>query len=32
MESYPSETKERLTLTQAIVKFLQAQHSEFDGE
>ena len=32
MESYPSETKERLTLAQAIVKFLQAQYSESDGE
>ena len=31
MKSYPSEPKERLTLTQAIVKFLQAQHAEFDG-
>lgn len=32
MEFYPSEKKERLTLSQAIVKFLQAQYSEFDGE
>ena len=32
MEFYPSEQKERLTLSQATVKFLQAQFSEFDGE
>ena len=32
MEFYPSETKERLTLAQAIVKYLQAQYSELDGE
>ena len=32
MEFYPSEMKERLTLSQAIVKYLQAQFSEFDGE
>ncbi len=32
MKSYPSEKKERLTLAQAIVKFLQAQYSEFDGK
>ena len=32
MEFYPSETKERLTLAQAIVKYLQVQHSELDGE
>ena len=32
MKFYSSEKKERLTLSQAIVKFLQAQYSEFDGE
>ncbi|MGH9272514.1 MAG: thiamine pyrophosphate-binding protein, partial [Ilumatobacteraceae bacterium] len=32
MEFYPSETKVRLTLAQAIVKYLQVQHSELDGE
>lgn len=32
MEFYPSEKKERLTLSQAIVKYLQAQYSEYDGE
>ncbi|MEP7202012.1 MAG: 3D-(3,5/4)-trihydroxycyclohexane-1,2-dione acylhydrolase (decyclizing) [Ilumatobacteraceae bacterium] len=32
MEFYPSENKQRLTLAQAIVKFLQAQYSEYDGE
>lgn len=32
MEFYPTEHKQRLTLAQAIVKFLQAQYSEYDGE
>ena len=32
MEFYSSEQKQRLTLSQAIVKYLQAQFSEFDGE
>lgn len=32
MEFYSSEQKHRLTLSQAIVKFLQAQHSEYDGQ
>jgi 3D-(3,5/4)-trihydroxycyclohexane-1,2-dione acylhydrolase (decyclizing) len=32
MEFYPSEKKQRLTLAQAIVKFLQVQYSEYDGE
>ncbi len=32
MEFYPSEKKQRLTLAQAIVKYLQAQYSEYDGE
>ena len=31
MNFYPSEQKERLTLSQAIVKYLQAQYSEYDG-
>ncbi|MBT6725674.1 MAG: 3D-(3,5/4)-trihydroxycyclohexane-1,2-dione acylhydrolase (decyclizing) [Deltaproteobacteria bacterium] len=31
MNFYPSERKERLTLSQAIVKFLQSQYSEYDG-
>ena len=31
MEYYPSERKTRLTLSQAIVRFLQVQYSEFDG-
>ncbi|MEC8284072.1 MAG: thiamine pyrophosphate-binding protein, partial [SAR324 cluster bacterium] len=31
MNFYPSERKERLTLSQAIVKYLQAQYSEYDG-
>ncbi|HCV86633.1 MAG TPA: 3D-(3,5/4)-trihydroxycyclohexane-1,2-dione acylhydrolase (decyclizing) [Deltaproteobacteria bacterium] len=31
MHFYPSEQKERLTLSQAIVKYLQAQYSEYDG-
>ena len=31
MQFYPSEQKERLTPAQAIVKFLQVQHSEYDG-
>ena len=32
MEFYPSEKKQRLTLGQAIVKYLQAQYSDYDGE
>lgn len=32
MEFYPSEKKQRLTLSQAIVKYLQSQYSEYDGE
>ena len=32
MEFYASEKKERLTLSQAIVKYLQVQFSDFDGE
>src|SRR5215207_5773826 len=32
MEFYPSESKQRLTLAQAVVKYLQAQFSEYDGE
>jgi 3D-(3,5/4)-trihydroxycyclohexane-1,2-dione acylhydrolase (decyclizing) len=32
MEFYPSEQKQRLTLAQAIVKYLQVQCSEYDGE
>ena len=31
MNFYPSEPKERLTLSQAIVKYWQAQYSEYDG-
>ena len=31
MEFYPSETKQRLTLGQAIVKYLQVQYSDYDG-
>ena len=31
MNFYPSERKERLTLSQAIVKYLQAQYSAYDG-
>ena len=31
MKFYPSEKKEQLTLSQAIVKYLQAQYSEYDG-
>lgn len=31
MEFYTAEHTERLTLSQAIVKYLQAQYSEFDG-
>ena len=30
-ELLPSEQKERLTLSQAIVKYLQAQYSAYDG-
>jgi len=32
MDFYSAERKERLTLSQAIVKYLQAQYSEYDGE
>ena len=32
MKFYQSEKKEKLTLSQAIVKFLQAQYSEYDGK
>jgi 3D-(3,5/4)-trihydroxycyclohexane-1,2-dione acylhydrolase (decyclizing) len=32
MEFYSAEKKERLTLSQAIVKFLQSQYSEYDGQ
>ncbi|MGI9052291.1 MAG: 3D-(3,5/4)-trihydroxycyclohexane-1,2-dione acylhydrolase (decyclizing) [Ilumatobacteraceae bacterium] len=32
MQFYSAERKERLTLAQAIVKFLQVQYSELDGE
>ena len=32
MRFYSSEQTERLTLAQAIVKYLQVQYSEFDGE
>jgi 3D-(3,5/4)-trihydroxycyclohexane-1,2-dione acylhydrolase (decyclizing) len=32
MKFYSSEKTERLTLAQAVVKYLQAQHSEYDGE
>ena len=32
MEFYSAEKTERLTLSQAIVKYLQAQYSEYDGE
>lgn len=32
MKFYSAEKTERLTLSQAIVKFLQAQYSEFDGQ
>ena len=31
MDFYASEKKERLTLSQAIIKFLQVQYSEYDG-
>ena len=31
MEFYPSERKQRLTVGQAIVKYLQVQYSEYDG-
>ena len=31
MKFYSSEKKQRLTLSQAMVKFLQAQYSEYDG-
>ena len=31
MEFYASEKKARLTLSQAVVKYLQAQYSEYDG-
>jgi 3D-(3,5/4)-trihydroxycyclohexane-1,2-dione acylhydrolase (decyclizing) len=32
MEFYSSEKKQRLTLSQAVVKYLQVQFSEYDGE
>ena len=32
MKFYSSEKKERLTMSQAVVKYLQAQYSEFDGQ
>ena len=32
MDFYSSEKKERLTLSQALVKYLQVQYSEYDGE
>ena len=32
MKTYFSEKKERLTLAQALVKYMQAQYSEFDGQ
>ena len=32
MDFYSSEKKERLTMSQAIIKYLQAQYSEYDGE
>lgn len=32
MDFYSSEKKQRLTLSQAVVKYLQAQYSEYDGE
>ena len=32
MDFYSSEKKQRLTMSQAIVKYLQAQYSEYDGE
>jgi len=32
MHFFSSQTREHLTLSQAIVKFLQAQYSEYDGE
>lgn len=32
MDFYSSEKKQRLTLSQAIIKYLQAQYSEYDGE
>ena len=32
MDFYASEKRERLTLSQAVVKFLQVQYSEYDGE
>ena len=31
MKFYSAEKKQRLTLSQAMVMFLQAQHSEYDG-
>ena len=31
MHFYPSEQKEQLTLSQAVIKYLQAQYSEYDG-
>lgn len=32
MEFYTAETTQRLTLAQAVVKYLQAQYSEYDGQ
>ena len=32
MDFYSSEKKERLTMSQAIIKYLQAQYSEYDGK
>ena len=32
MDFYSAERKERLTLSQAVVKFLQAQYSDYDGD
>lgn len=32
MNFYSSEKKARLTLSQAVVKYLQAQYSEYDGQ
>jgi 3D-(3,5/4)-trihydroxycyclohexane-1,2-dione acylhydrolase (decyclizing) len=32
MDFYSSEKTERLTLSQAVVKYLQSQYSEYDGE
>tara|TARA_B100000674_G_scaffold138324_1_gene108078 strand:- start:4006 stop:5901 length:1896 start_codon:yes stop_codon:yes gene_type:complete len=32
MDFYSSEKKQRMTMSQAIIKYLQAQYSEYDGE